>query len=98
MAEFGLGAGLQGMISVSQKENITTTTEDYENINMLPGALINSETSTSQSKSSFTNLRSGLLFEATAGFARIGPSVGARYVLNFKNSYNYMQFYAIWKF
>ena len=94
----GLGAGLQGMISVSQKENITTTTEDYENINMLPGALINSETSTSQSKSSFTNLRSGLLFEATAGFARIGPSVGARYVLNFKNSYNYMQFYAIWKF
>ncbi|WP_304142429.1 PKD domain-containing protein [Mesoflavibacter zeaxanthinifaciens] len=94
----GLGAGLQGMISVSQKENTTTTIEDYENINTVPGALINSETISTENKTSFTNFRSGFLVEATAGFARIGPSIGARYVFNFKDNYNYMQFYAIWKF
>lgn len=94
----GLGAGLQGMISVSQKENTTTTIEDYENINTVPGALISSETISTENKESFTNFRSGFLVEATAGFARIGPSIGARYIFNFKNNYNYMQFYAIWKF
>ncbi len=94
----GLGAGLQGMISVSQKESTTTTIEDYENINTVPGALISSETISTENKASFTNFRSGFLVEATAGFARIGPSIGARYVFNFKNNYNYMQFYAIWKF
>ncbi|WP_336068135.1 PKD domain-containing protein [Mesoflavibacter sp. CH_XMU1404-2] len=94
----GLGAGLQGMISVSQKESTTTTIEDYENINTVPGALINSETISTENKASFTNFRSGFLVEATAGFARIGPSIGARYVFNFKDNYNYMQFYAIWKF
>ena len=94
----GIGAGLQGMISVSQKESTTTTIEDYENINTVPGALINSETISTENKASFTNFRSGFLVEATAGFARIGPSIGARYVFNFKDNYNYMQFYAIWKF
>ncbi|HIC33136.1 MAG TPA: PKD domain-containing protein [Flavobacteriaceae bacterium] len=94
----GLGAGLQGMISVSQKESTTTTIEDYENINTVPGALISSETTSTENKESFTNFRSGFLVEATAGFARIGPSIGARYVFNFKENYNYMQFYAIWKF
>lgn len=94
----GIGAGLQGMISVSQKESTTTTIEDYENINTVPGALINSETISTENKASFTNFKSGFLVEATAGFARIGPSIGARYVFNFKDNYNYMQFYAIWKF
>lgn len=94
----GLGAGLQGMISVSQKESTTTTIEDYENINTVPGALISSETISTENKASFTNFRSGFLVEATAGFARIGPSIGARYIFNFKDNYNYMQFYAIWKF
>ena len=94
----GLGAGLQGMISVSLKESTTTTIEDYENINTVPGALISSETSSTENKESFTNYRSGFLVEATAGFARIGPSIGARYIFNFKDNYNYMQFYAIWKF
>jgi len=38
------------------------------------------------------------LFEVTGGFSRIGPSLGARYVLNFEDNFNYWQFYAIWKF
>ena len=94
----GLGAGLQGMLSVSQKQTTITTIENYENINMIPGALIDSDTSSTETKNSFTNFKTGFLVEATAGFARIGPSLGARYIFNFKENYNYMQFYAIWKF
>ena len=95
----GLGAGLQGMISISEKSTEEITIEQAENLN---GGDIGqysqiSKTSTSASNS-FANFRTGFLVEATAGFARIGPSVGARYVLNFKENYNYMQFYAIWKF
>ncbi|WP_055446965.1 DUF7619 domain-containing protein [Lacinutrix mariniflava] len=95
----GLGAGLQGMISISKKSTEEITIEQAENLN---GGDIGqysqiSKTSTSTSNS-FANFRTGFLVEATAGFARIGPSLGARYVLNFKENYNYMQFYAIWKF
>ena len=43
-------------------------------------------------------LKKGFLVEATLGFARIGPSLGARYVMNFEDNFNYWQFYAIWKF
>jgi hypothetical protein len=36
--------------------------------------------------------------DATLGFARIGPSVGVRYLRNFNTQVNTLQFYAIWKF
>jgi len=39
-----------------------------------------------------------LLFDLTLGAARIGPSFGARYVLNFEDNFNYIQLYGIWKF
>ncbi len=94
----GLGAGLQGMISISEKQTQDILIERFENINMQPGILVDSRESQTESKNSFTNLRTGFLVEATAGFARIGPSIGARYVFNFKENYNYMQFYALWKF
>ncbi|WP_299884980.1 PKD domain-containing protein [uncultured Lacinutrix sp.] len=94
----GLGAGLQGMLSLSEKEQRTIKVEQFENINMLPGALINSNENRSESSNSFTNFRTGFLVEATAGFVRIGPSLGARYVINFKDNFNYLQLYAIWKF
>lgn len=94
----GFGAGLQGMISISEKETQNILIERFESINMLPGVLVSSNESNNESKKSFTNLRTGFLIEATAGFARIGPSVGARYVFNSKANNNYMQFYAIWKF
>jgi hypothetical protein len=86
------------MISISEKETQNILIERFESINMLPGVLVSSNKSNNESKKSFTNLRTGFLIEATAGFARIGPSVGARYVFNSKANNNYMQFYAIWKF
>ena len=95
----GLGAGLQNTISVSEKRTENRLIEQFDGDAITPdsksfNAFEESET-TSQS---YSNLRTGLLFEATAGFARIGPSLGARYILNFEDDFNYWQFYAIWKF
>ncbi|WP_397363759.1 PKD domain-containing protein [Olleya sp. R77988] len=95
----GLGAGLQGMISVSEKNETTITRaffEDEAGTFAVPDT--EATTTSSSEKTSFTNFRTGFLVEATAGFARIGPSLGARYIFNFKENYNYMQLYAIWKF
>ncbi len=39
-----------------------------------------------------------LFIDATFGFARIGPSVGVRFLKNFNQSYDALQLYAIWKF
>jgi hypothetical protein len=93
----GLGAGLQNTISISEKQNERILVERFEGLK--PDAPIISATESQASTThAFTNLRTGLLFEATAGFARIGPSLGARYIMDFENDFNYWQFYAIWKF
>jgi len=93
----GLGAGVQNTISLSEKQNQSVLVEQFEG-DTTDGPIIGSKEDTSNSTNSFTNLRTGLLFEATAGFARIGPSLGARYIMNFENNFNYWQFYAIWRF
>ncbi|AUP78973.1 PKD domain-containing protein [Flavivirga eckloniae] len=93
----GLGAGFQNTISLSEKQSQTSLIEQFEG--QEPGGFVfNTITDNTSTTNSFTNLRTGLLFEATAGFARIGPSLGARYIMNFKDNFNYWQFYAIWKF
>lgn len=93
----GLGAGLQNTISFSEKSNSSLVIEQFEGIE--PQApVFNIIEETSSNSDSFTNLRTGLLFEATAGFARIGPSLGARYIMYIEDDFNYWQFYAIWKF
>lgn len=95
----GLGTGLQGMLSISEKRTDATLIENYESINMQPSTfLLSSVENSNEFSESFSNFRTGFLIEATAGFARIGPSIGARYVFNLKEDFNYMQFYAIWKF
>jgi PKD repeat protein len=92
----GVGAGLQGLLSISEKETQDVLVEQFEGVN--DNVLINSTTSTHANTNSFTNFRTGVLFDITAGFARIGPSIGARYVLNFKDNFNYWQYYMIWRF
>ncbi|WP_372757244.1 PKD domain-containing protein [Mariniflexile sp.] len=93
----GLGAGFQNTISISEKQQQGILIEQFEG-DSSKGPVISSEENTIDTVNSFTNLRTGLLFEATAGFARIGPSLGARYIMNFEKNFNYWQFYAIWKF
>jgi len=98
----GIGAGMHATISVQEAKNNDIFIEDIEDTFVPANNSVLTTTVTSNSgiedKTNFSNLRSGLLLEATGGFARIGPSVGIRYVLNFKEDYNYLQLYAIWKF
>lgn len=47
---------------------------------------------------SFSNFQSGVFVGANVGGARIGPSVGARYVWNFNEPTSQIQVYGIWKF
>ena len=92
----GLGAGIQANFNLSEKQDTTVLTEDFEGTSS--DFTINSTTELSQNSNSFVSLKKGILVEATLGFARIGPSLGARYVMNFEDNFNYWQFYAIWKF
>jgi len=92
----GIGAGIQANIDISEQQEQNKKIETYEGIT---DKLLISTTQASQSISnSFTNIKTGLLFDLTLGAARIGPSLGARYVLNFEDNFNYFQLYAIWKF
>jgi hypothetical protein len=92
----GIGAGIQVNVNPSQKENIYEKEEIYEGPN--DGFLINSRERYNSNSDSFASFKSGILFDLTGGFARIGPSAGIRYVINFERNFNYLQFYAIWKF
>ncbi|TDD99408.1 PKD domain-containing protein [Flavobacterium cellulosilyticum] len=92
----GIGAGLQANIDVAAKQNQQQTIATYEGIS--DKLIINSTEKTNTISNSFTNIKTGILFDLTLGAARIGPSFGARYVMNFKENFNYVQLYGIWKF
>ncbi|MBJ2123307.1 PKD domain-containing protein [Flavobacterium sp. IB48] len=92
----GVGAGIQANINVYSEQNQTITVDTYEGDK--GNSLISSTTNSNTIKNNFTDVKAGLLFDLTAGFARIGPSLGARYVINFEQNFNYFQVYGIWKF
>jgi len=92
----GIGAGIQANINVSEEQNQNIKIETYEGDK--ENFLISTTTTSNTVKNSFADFKTGLLFDLTAGFARIGPSLGARYVINFEQNFNYFQFYGIWKF
>lgn len=92
----GVGAGLQANINVSEEQNQTIKTETFEG--GTDQFLMDTKTESNTIKNSFTGFKTGILFDLTAGFSRIGPSLGARYVINFEQNFNYFQFYGIWKF
>ncbi|GAA3763061.1 PKD domain-containing protein [Flavobacterium ginsengiterrae] len=92
----GVGAGIQANINVSSEQHQSIKTDTYEGDK--GNFLIDTSTSSNKIKNTFTDVKTGLLFDLTAGFARIGPSLGARYVMNFEQNFNYFQVYGIWKF
>lgn len=92
----GVGAGFQAMFSLSEKQDKDILIEHFEGIS--DEYVMSSNITSGKESNAFNNFRTGLLLDVTAGFARIGPSLGARYVLNFKDDFNYLQLYAIWKF
>lgn len=92
----GVGAGIQTNVNVYSEQNQTITVDTFEGDK--ENFLISSTTSSNTIKNNFSGFKTGLLFDLTAGFARIGPSLGARYVINFEQNFNYFQVYGIWKF
>ncbi|AOC94490.1 PKD domain protein [Flavobacterium anhuiense] len=92
----GVGAGIQANVNVYSEQNQTITVDTFEGDK--ENFLISSTTSSNTIKNNFSGFKTGLLFDLTAGFARIGPSLGARYVINFEQNFNYFQVYGIWKF
>jgi hypothetical protein len=92
----GIGAGLQANIDVTAKQDQQQTIDTYEGIT--DKLIIDTTKKTNTLSNSFTNIKTGVLFDLTLGAARIGPSFGARYVMNFKENFNYVQLYGIWKF
>jgi len=92
----GIGAGIQANINVSSEQHQDIKIETFEGDK--DNFLIGTQTTNNTIKNSFTDIKTGLLFDLTAGFARIGPSLGARYVMNFEQNFNYIQLYGIWKF
>ena len=92
----GLGLGLQNGINISEKQSLLTNVKLYEGPNT--NVLLKENNKTTEGKQSFSNYKSGVLLDFTAGFSRIGPSLGVRYNLSFEKNFNYFQFYGIWKF
>lgn len=97
---FGIGAGLQANYDIYSKTMQSGTIEKgiadkgsitpvFRSIEVIDNQEIEDTTK---------KMHYGALLDFTAGFARIGPSLGARYVMNFEKNYNYWQLYAIWKF
>jgi hypothetical protein len=92
----GVGAGVQANFNVSQEQTQNIKIESFEGDSTK--FVINTRTDSNAVKNSFADLKTGLLLDLTVGAARIGPSLGARYVINFEQNFNYFQFYGIWKF
>lgn len=92
----GVGAGIQTNINVLSQQNQNKKIETFEGDKEL--ILTATKTTNNTIKNSFIDLKTGILFDLTAGFSRIGPSLGARYVINFEQDFNYFQVYGIWRF
>lgn len=97
----GLGFGVHIATKIQQQ-----TTSNYEQrvflyINNQPEEevqqLYRKENQTYKNNSVFLD-NYGLFLDVTAGASRIGPSIGIRYLQNFKEAKKQLHFYAIWKF
>jgi hypothetical protein len=93
----GIGAGIQANINVSESLEQNRTVENYEGTTS-QNILLSTKSDLRTVNESFENFKTGLLFDLTLGAARIGPSLGVRYVVNFEDNFNYLQLYGIWKF
>lgn len=99
----GVGAGPQFSVLLSQTTDTGSSRKVFvrDNTTQQPGAEVTAlfqEQSQQLRDRAFEKMQASVFADATFGFARIGPSLGVRYYLNFEKDFNYWQFYAIWKF
>jgi len=95
----GLGVGPQISFDISNKASGTSNVNYFTFFNNVVGDPIKELISNQEidKSGSFRNIKYGLFGDITIGASRIGPSIGARYIYNFKESYSQLHFYAIWK-
>ena len=95
-----VGTGDQMKLDLSNT-CLSETTGEYS-INIPGEGEIRDETQdtfqVTECSGSFNNFQTGAFIGANVGGARIGPSVGARYVFNFNAPSSQIQVYGIWKF
>jgi len=96
---FGLGVGPQLSFDISNKSNNTINSSYFTYYKNTVGDPIDTlnETRTFENKSSFKDIKYGIFGDITIGAARIGPSIGIRYIYNFNEPHSQLHFYAIWK-
>ena len=96
---FGLGVGPQISFDISNKVNSTSSSSYFTYFKNQVGDPIDSlfSTETISEKSSFSDIKYGVFGDITIGASRIGPSLGFRYIYNFKEPNAQLHFYAIWK-
>jgi hypothetical protein len=92
----GVGTGIVMGVNLYEKEASNVKTELYEIVNT--NVLASTNYNATEQKNSVGSFKSGILLDFTAGFSRIGPSIGARYIFSSKKDFNSFQLYAIWKF
>jgi PKD repeat protein len=96
----GLGFGPQISFDISNKVDTESSAAYFTYFNEQIGKPIPVDADGVQKSStsnSFSDIRYGVFGDITIGAARIGPSIGARYIYNFTEPNAQLHFYAIWK-
>lgn len=97
-----IGLGIGPQLQLDFNNRVCTSTSGTFSIHLPDGTVVEDETQNSfdytEEIKNLNNFKAGVFVDLTAGFARIGPSVGARYVFNFEKNHNQIHLYAIWKF
>ena len=100
----GIGFGPQISANLNQKTETETETRFFyrqdgpAGFETLEFTNLKKNETTSETIKPFKEIQTSVFADVTFGFARIGPSVGARYYKSFEQDSDYWQFYAIWKF
>ena len=96
-----MGAGIQMKLDISQKTT-TETTGAYSLLIPSENTVIRDESQDTFTRTTTdcdcVNFKTGVFAGLNIGGARIGPSVGARYVYYFDDDNRQIQVYGIWKF
>jgi hypothetical protein len=100
----GIGAGMQLKIDGSEKFDHTESAVAYSYFPQEPTIPRRREEKydyvmeETPGAKSFRNFQTGIFADVTLGFARIGPSVGFRYVHNLTDPVPQLHLFGIWKF
>ncbi|WP_121908726.1 DUF7849 domain-containing protein [Ulvibacter antarcticus] len=96
-----IGTGVQMKLDITNK-TITETNGEYSLIIPSEGQVIRDDTqdtfTRTETNCDCVNFRTGIFAGFNIGFARIGPSVGARYIYYLNEDNQQIQLYGIWKF